>query len=99
MPRILPFAAAALLTVAAVSHAGDQKLPLVIEENFAKGADAWVPTDPVDPRIASRFMRGQAKAENTVQRRAAPLSGCRYDRAHRHGPAASSHCLWHRRCV
>ena len=40
-------AAVALLTpLPFLARAGDSKLPLVFEDNFARGADAWQPTDP-----------------------------------------------------
>jgi hypothetical protein len=35
----------AVIALASSAHAGDKKLPLLFEDNFAKGADRWQPTD------------------------------------------------------
>ncbi|HZZ81750.1 MAG TPA: hypothetical protein VFE62_24830 [Gemmataceae bacterium] len=41
--RLLPLLA--LMIVASSVHAGDKKFPLLFEDDFAKGAERWQPTD------------------------------------------------------
>jgi len=46
MIRILCFCVAVVLASLPFANAGDKELPLVFEDDFAKGADNWRPSDP-----------------------------------------------------
>src|SRR5690242_17324424 len=51
---------ALLASLAVTSRAGEPQLPLVFEDNFARGADAWQPTDPAAWKVIG--VKGGGKA-------------------------------------
>lgn len=64
MPRSL--ALALLLPLAVLAQAGDPaKLPVVFDEHFTKGADAWQPTDPSAWKVID--LKGGGKAFSQFQ--------------------------------
>src|SRR5689334_4509816 len=54
------FPLALLALFATASAAGEPQPPLVFEDNFARGADAWQPTDPAAWKVID--VKGGGKA-------------------------------------
>ena len=66
MTRILSLALIAASTLACVSPAAAQELPIVFQEDFEKGADRWQPQDPAQWEV-KKTDKGQVYSQHKKQ--------------------------------